>query len=708
MADPVKSPIENPIITNEDIVNNLKFTDSADGVQKSIEAMSGAVSIVSTFFSGLSSKLESTDFSLQKTQQQFGLLSLAAVGAGESFKNFGDTKSLNTFSGQITGLYELIKNSPAFQTAASKTQALSDALTKIGIPVNSVTTAAKSGFDALTTLGNAFAKSADEALLLQNGYLQLSAKTGVLGNVLQLAGDNFQNLNEMMSEQRTSMADTKDATGATTTQITQFYQELGSIPGALNAFVQIMPKAAENTSMLTAAMLLASGEGRTFAEITADLKTAFANYGLVGEPALKFTSRISELSNKFNIQLEDVRAGIISTSSTFKGFADEGNAANKMAEGGTAIFNEYIASLRKTGATGQQSVDIITKMIGSIKDMSVAQKSFLSAQTGGPGGLMGGFQIDKMMRDGDIKGVMDKVKKQIQQQLGSIVTLDDAAKSQAAASQFQKQLLILQQGPLGKLATSSESASRLLESFKSGNLNIKNLDPDQVQNDMKKGLGLAKLSKTGVSDVVGLAERFQGQASTANLGNMQQIATAGSGQKDINITEATLKRQDLLSITMQKGIEASANQTGSAIALSNSMLGLSNIYNEMKLTAETTIENGKKLFLSDKPVENMKAGEELKSDISQRRSRQLSRLEKRSGVSLGDAARASTANNNTAIQNNISGEYGTNSITKNKMNQSDNNNTHKVDLTVTAICDHCKHKLETKHLSATSTGAANQ
>ena len=76
----------------------------------------------------------------------------------------------------------------------------------------------------------------------------------------------------------------------------------------------------------------------------------------------------------------------------------------------SGIMNDYVGALQNTGMTGQHAMEVVKGMTDSIAGMSVAQKAFLSSQTGGPGGLMGAFQIEKDLREGKIDKVFDKVR----------------------------------------------------------------------------------------------------------------------------------------------------------------------------------------------------------------------------------------------------------------------------------------------------------
>lgn len=467
----------------------------------------------------------------EKQSSAFGLLTTAAIGARNSFQSLGESTGLSTFTSQFVELSSIIESSPALKTGTAGVNLLSKALGNAGAPLSAITEAAKGGINGLANYGKEFLTSADNALKLQSAFIHLSASTGQLGALQQAAGPNFENLNKIISQQQSAITHSAQALGISAVEMEKYYLQIGKVPGALNEMVKGGNKSSGSLNMLTAATSLAIGSGRNLSEVIADLDVAFDQYGLKGENALKFTARISEVSNKFQIKLSDVQNALKATAITFTGLADAGAASNKMAEGGTAIMNEYIGALQKAGATGQGALAIINNMAAAMKGMTIEQKAFLSGQTGGPGGLMGAFKIDKMLKEGDVKGVMDKVKQQMEKQLGSIVTLEQASQSPAAAAQMAKQLAILKQGPLGGMAKTDSDAYRMLDAFKGKDTKpVEALASDVVQKKMDDGVKLQEKSYAELSNIRGLLQGMQDAANVPILGAVQDKFTAGSGR----------------------------------------------------------------------------------------------------------------------------------------------------------------------------------
>lgn len=465
-------------------------------------------------------------FVTEKQVEIFSKLGTAVVGAGKSFDSLKgiDASKLSTFSQQWTELQANIQNSPALGKFAKNL--FSDILSSSGVATDKIDEAKKKGTGALVSLGQAFFQSADQSLKLQEAMIQISARSGDLDNVYKAAGPNLEHLNSLTNDHYDMLKNTAQANYTTTAAVTEYYTALGKIPGVMSSTVQGADASTGKINMLSAAMKFAKGSGMELSEVQDNLRLALNNYNIKGEDALRFMGRMTELSGRFGVELSDVQTHLRSTSETFKMFGDNAESAAKM-------VNSYLGELQKTGISGKVALEVITGMTEGMKGMSLAQKSFLSAQTGGPGGLMGGIQIEKMMRDGKIDEVFDKVRQSMSKQFGSIVTMDEASQSQSAAAQFTKQRMLLQQGPLGQFAKDDQSAARILEAFKSRDSggSMTELSKSIVQDNMKNGQMRQEQTASPISMLTSLFESGQAKVSIANLNSVQSTFTARTGSR---------------------------------------------------------------------------------------------------------------------------------------------------------------------------------
>jgi hypothetical protein len=528
----------------------------------------GAFSSLNDVLNKMNKNLDGTGDIALNQATKFGVLSASIIGSRKALEGLSgiDTSGLNTFVDQFDQLSESIAQSPTFDVVTKGVSTLTDMLQKAGAPMDTVKMLAKQGYSVLSDYAKSFFQSADNALKLQNAFIQLSARTGNLNAVFDKAGNELQNINSLLANQNMAMATSMKATGLNEKAIEQYFVALGSIPKALEETISSGTSAGGTMSMLTATIKLAQGTGRDFNDVVKDLHQSFKDYGLVGESALKFTARFSEISNKFGVELDDVKTGLMGATGAFKSLTDAQAASGNMTEAVSKLMNDYVGGLKEAGMTGAHAVETVKGMTDALAGMRVEQKAFLSAQTGGPGGLMGAFQIEKMIREGKIDEVFDKVRDTMQKQFGKIVTLEEASKSPAAASQLEKQMLLLQRGPLGQIVKSDSDAYRLLETFRARQegraaapLASSGLEPGGLQNAINRGTSIEEKSYSQLTSINNNLAAIRKAAEATNLGTVQRAATIGQGAADIgDISEAQRASRD----NLKSALEAGQQQSG--------------------------------------------------------------------------------------------------------------------------------------------------
>lgn len=460
------------------------------------------------------------------------------LSSQSAFNGF-DTKSFTTATQQVKNLTEATKTMSEMMPKAFKSA------------IGSVT-------GMIGTLGTNFLQNADNALKLQNAYIMLAARTGGLDDVFDKVSKNGGSFNSILAQQYTLMTNAMNATGVSRESMGEYYTMLGTVPKALESTVVGLENSNDRVSMLTASIKIATGTGRAYTDVVKDLHAAFQLYGLTGERALLFTTRFSEISNKFGIELEDVRNGLLGSANAFHLFANAGAESGRMSEGLANIMNNYVGILKAAGMSGRDATNTVTTMTAAMASMRIEQKAFLSMQSGGPGGLMGGFQIEKMMREGKSEEVFEKMRMVMEKQFGKIVTLEDASKSQGAATQFEKQRLMLQKGPLGQFAKTDEEANRVLEAWKakSEGKATTGLDTNAIQNTMKRGTSIEEKSYTQLTVMSNHLAAIQNSAEITALATLQKNFTTKEGSNPA-LTAAMaagghMPDQDLDPATMSK------------------------------------------------------------------------------------------------------------------------------------------------------------
>jgi hypothetical protein len=461
----------------------------------------------------------------------FGLATTAVLGPLKSFSGESFT-GLNTFTGQFERF---------FDTIAGNDTAVDKLLKTFGVVVPA---SIKPGTAAFTNFAKksveAITQSADSAVKLEDVYLRSAAATGRLGAVTEHTGRDMLGMNEAVSKQRSTISEAVGATNLSTEVIEHYYSELSKLPTAFSKNANAEEKAMGNTSSLTSLVQLSMGTHRDFKDVLGDVNDAIRNYNASMPEAQRFTEQISEVAANTGTEISDVEKALRGASEAFKMFGNEG-------DGAAAVLNEYVQQLRATGLSGAASTEIVSNMTNQISRLTIAQKAFISAQSGGPGGLMGAFDIDVKLREGKFKEVSDMVRNQLTKMMGSnLVSTEEAARSPAAAAQMTKQIMMLQQGPLGSFAKSPQEAEHIIDALKGGKaLDFKELSKGQdgVNDAIKLGNTYAAQTATGMSRSVSLLEEIKAAATGANQNLMQAGSTGArgfqfSGQEDEAITKA--------------------------------------------------------------------------------------------------------------------------------------------------------------------------
>lgn len=619
MADP----------TDPTTSNNIDATTSSiNEANSAFDTMNQITNLASTALSSISNKTREFGINLQSTTSltegqatAFGAFAAGAINAGKAFDNFGnfDTSGLNTLGGQIESIKELLlKQSPAVQLATTAYDKFIASGEKNSVKLNILSAAVATAKDSVIGMAQKMVASSDQALKLQNGFLQLSASTGSLDEVFKAAGPNLENLNLLMDDQRHMMERSIQATGLSAEQVSKYYGTLGTVHGALGSVIKSGDGSSKTIDMLTASIQFSIGSGRKYEDFMQDMKLAFKDYGIEGEKAAKFTLQMGEIANKTGVDLEDVRTALRNTADSFKMFGDESNGAANM-------MNNYLESLKRTGISGGAAITVVQDMTSAIQGMGIEQKAFLSQQTGGPGGLMGAFQIDKMLKEGKLDEVMEKVRKQMTQMMGGqLVSLEEAGQSQSGAAQMAKQVAMLRQGPMGSIAKSDQEAYAILGSFKEKQTGGAGTTPTAlnqniVQETAKKGNMLLEKQDTKLSQMRGDLQRVQLEAQGINLNTKELLFTARGGRTLKNEPQEIKDMRQRLQDNMKKATESGSETEESTTRLktgnmketnrqasANAIKDIGKFIEEVPLSIKAPFEEIKALFSSGASGEKIK------------------------------------------------------------------------------------------------------
>lgn len=437
---------------------SLRLNDMVSSLNKGKDALS-SLSLSAGESQESLNKLGISADSLKNTFLGLGTV----IGSSDVFK--GLSKNLDQGQVSFTGYSEkLLELKSRFGNTKSTIQDLIGVVPGLGAALEKASggklgsmlgQSAASGIALLQR----FAEKADSARKAETAFMQIAAASGQLGKAFTGAAVDSTKLQTGLLQMASLTQNLAITTGLLPEKLAEMAAMFGkTIPGALDQTIV----AAGGINNFDAVLRLAAGSGRSFNDILDDLKTAYDELGLSGEKALKFTALISETSNSLGIRLTDVESTLKTVATNFRYIGDNTEAA-------TRAMARFVPALRETGLSAKASSDLVAGMINNVKNLEIGTKAFISARSGGPGGLQGAFQIEKLMREGKMDEVMKMVEGTLKKQIGGkIVSLQEASQSPELAAQRFKQQAMLKSGAFGGLAKNDEEASRILDAMATG------------------------------------------------------------------------------------------------------------------------------------------------------------------------------------------------------------------------------------------------
>ena len=534
MADPTNptDPTADPTVivapTPEQNAAWSTFEANTAAAGEKLQGIGTIGTAVGTVFSTLTDKLSSAGISLKSigsivdgNSGQFGLLTTSIIGAREAFTNFAnvDTSRLVTYMDQFKELSDIIHTGPGTSAAARAIEGILGTMAKLGASSDTVKKAQTELKNGVMTTATAFLTSADNITRLQNSMLQMTIAGGGAADLfdgihgkLTSVGTDFQNLNNVTDLYAKALEKGTAALGGTLkgqNLAAQYMAQIARMPGQLSNVIRHTEVAGKTTDLLTASLDIASGTGRKEEEVLDDINKVLTSYKSLQDDAnvttgaaATLTARMGLLSKDLQADIKDVQGALMGQTDAFKMFVGVGSDVTKMTQGMANSMSDYVSSLEAVGVPAQNAIEMFKQYTSTISNMTMGQKAFLSTMSGGAGGLRGGFQIDMMIKQGKFEELQKKVGDTIKKMTGPIVSLDEASKSESAAAQYQKQIMILQQGPLGAMAKTPQEAENLLAAMKEGKPLAQTKSPEErMQGMMKEGNKIQKDSYTQLVDI---------------------------------------------------------------------------------------------------------------------------------------------------------------------------------------------------------------
>jgi hypothetical protein len=491
-ANDTNKALDTTLIASKNIINSMAdmasssgkvFSAMLSGNRQNVDALGDVNSRVSTIISSLG---------------------LMALGSTDAFSALNDSAKTS------------ISNLAGFNDIFSKTIGL--VLQKLNFPLIGEI----SNFIPVAT------KAIDSTNNLETSLLALHAQAGDLTTTLTGTGSSQGNLTKLTDEYTSAIARTALQTGQSIPSVINYSKEVLKIPGLYSEIIKTPLN--ENLSFTEAAMKATAGTTQNFNDVLEISKTQMLNFANSGEKSLELLSRMYSVSNSLGTPFDLVQKQVKDVAEQFKFLGDN-------TQGALTIFNSLGEGLQKSKIGPAAMAEIVNDVTSSIGKLDIAQKSFLSAQTGGAGGLQGGYQIEEMLANGKIDEVYKKLEGTLRQEFGGkITTRKEAATNAGDASQYTKEVAFLTQGPFGAIVKSSEEAARLLEGFKTGLTTPKETP---TENQLKDGLSKTLDAGTSLQQ----NQYTELQKISINTDIFKLYAQKDLGQKARSITNTELSSE---------------------------------------------------------------------------------------------------------------------------------------------------------------------
>lgn len=433
-----------------------KSKEVLESIKGKISGLAAEFTELGTSSSRASAMIADVNTNIGKLSPTITQMSSYIFGASKAFSNF-KVEGSTAISNVTKQFHEFVENVNDIPLLGGLAKSLNINVDKLS--------GMKELKNVVLDAGTKFLQAAAGAQELQTNFLHLLSSTGQLSSVMKDGVIDTTALDEKMTSFSLNLTNVAKATGFSTDQVAQFAAELGKIPGVLDESIRFGEQNARVMTELETATKLASGTGQSLNTVTSFLNNQYENFSQkTGRNALQTFAFMNEAAQKLGLRFDDVKNFTMDISNSMKMFGDE-------TEGSLRVLNRYTDALKSTGLGAAASKDLIEGMVKSVGNLTTGTKAFLSARSGGPGGLQGAFQIDKLLREGKIDEVTKMLESNLKKQLGGkIVSLEQAATSPQAAQQYQKQISMIQSGAFGGLAKTGAEAERLLDALASGNV----------------------------------------------------------------------------------------------------------------------------------------------------------------------------------------------------------------------------------------------
>jgi len=500
--------------------------ETSENWKKSLSDIADSFKTIAISLGGVQEKFNATNKALETAGDAFSRVLEGIQTGGAKF--MGENPIVRALT-QIAGAaLPATKSMTTLGEAASKSTgsltASSEVISKLSAKIPGLG-------GVLGTLGTGWIKQWEAVRDAENGLRRMLATSGDLYKVFNEGISVASQLSVTLNDYQEHVYRVAQRTGETTSQVSKYYTELGKITGAYQAVIANTP--AGDISLMEAALRVAKGTGQDFSAVFKVMNDQFRRFNQVGEKPLSLFAQMHDTSQALGIRLEYVTGNVEKISQSFRNYGDTTEGALKLTEG-------FYSAFKDVEGLGPETIGkLIQGVSDSISSLNIAQKAFLSQQTGGAGGLRGAYEIELKLQKGGVDEVYRLMEESLKKQFGGkITTREEASQSDTAAAELTRQVAFLREGPFGKMVENDAAAYRLLEAFKAGTA------PEEKQKDafgdaLAESEGIQRRHTTiltGIENKVGRMSELAGKGSVEFgrrfVGVGGGVGRAGSGEAE--------------------------------------------------------------------------------------------------------------------------------------------------------------------------------
>jgi hypothetical protein len=354
----------------------------------------------------------------------------------------------------------------------------------------------------------------DRTVATERAIIGIAAATGQLTSMFDEQGASLVPLEDEYASFNQMLYNVAAATGRSEEEVQTAALAFGkAFPEALSKSISAIGENGVAMNALQASITLASAYQIEHGDVVQGLTKIYQSFGTVGDDAFQAMTGIFEVAQDLDLPIDRVSSTIMSSAEAFKILGD-----NVM--GVTSIMETFTKAFEESNLSPEGIMQVVGSMTRGIDQMKVGTRAFISAQTGGPGGIAGAIDMDIALMEGRVDEVLGKTMQAMEQQFGGpVLTTEDVKRDESLAGEFYKQVQYLTQ--VAGIAGSDREAYRILEAM-----------------------------STGVTDQLEL-----GKSEEERQAEMQSAIARGNTIQERGVTELTTIRQQ-----MERGIRIQAGE----------------------------------------------------------------------------------------------------------------------------------------------------